>query len=200
MPDAVAVKRGLDVFRAACISHLPADGLGRFIIPGYRHGRDNPVAHAARGTVTALRRWLGSSLDRPKQAPAIRFPDICPLLGLGPGLTPSGDDFLGGIMIALHALEETDFGVQLWDRIHTCSNQVCGPISYAHLSAASKGMGSDALHDAMNAVMNGDREFGHTLLHGIDAIGHTSGWDAMAGVVTVLDEWASRAGNHSQLQ
>ena len=35
---------------------------------------------------------------------AADFDNAEPLLGLGPGLTPSGDDFIGGYLVALHAL------------------------------------------------------------------------------------------------
>lgn len=199
-PGPVSVERGLHAFRAACTDFIPTEGLGRFALPGYRPAREAPVAHAARGTILALRRWVASAIDSPRQVRADRVPDIAPLLGLGPGLTPSGDDFLGGIMIALYALRETEPCAQLWQRIDDSSSLVCGPVSYAHLEAASKGMGSDALHMAMIAVLDGDAQIGNTLLRNLDSIGHTSGWDAMAGVVTTLDEWVHCASRHTPQQ
>jgi len=58
-----------------------------------------PLLRLAWPGIAALADWLAAGGEgMPGDAAAT-------LLGLGPGLTPSGDDFIGGAMIALHALE-----------------------------------------------------------------------------------------------
>ncbi len=121
--------------------------------------------------VADLAHWLGEPHGTPPTA----------LLGRGPGLTPSGDDLLGGTMIALHALDRQDTANRLWQHLEPVTRSHTNPISRALLSAAAKGMGSARLHHAMNAYFTGKNL--DTALAGLDTIGHSSGWDAFAGVV-----------------
>ena len=48
------------------------------------------------------------------------------------------------------------------------------------------GEGLEALHAALDAVLTGASESIVQRLSEIDRIGHCSGWDALAGAVTVL--------------
>ncbi len=57
--------------------------------------------------------------------------------------------------------------------------------------AASEGLGSAGIHRALAAIMEGRPEAVGKALAGIDGIGHSSGWDAMAGIVTTFDAWLS---------
>ena len=59
-------------------------------------------------------------------------------------------------------------------------------LSVAHLSAAAAGRGSAALHAALNALVTGRADDLPAELERIEEIGHTSGWDALAGAVTAL--------------
>ena len=71
------------------------------------------------------------------------------LIGLGPGLTPSGDDLLGGVLITLRALgwpQAADtLGCWLLPRARARTHA----ISYAHLACAAGGEGAAALHDTL---------------------------------------------------
>ena len=104
------------------------------------------------------------------------------LLGLGPGLTPSGDDLLGGLMIALTALDQTGVRDQLWDALRPELEMLTNEISAMHLAVAADGLGSAACHEALNAMLAGTPPD----LDAIDAIGHTSGWDMLAGMAVAL--------------
>jgi hypothetical protein len=108
------------------------------------------------------------------------------LLGLGPGLTPSGDDFLGGLLIALRLLNRDDLAARLWAGLEAAAMRRSVELSVAHLGAAAAGRGGAALHAALNALVTGRADDLPAVLERIDAIGHTSGWDALAGAVTVL--------------
>ncbi|MFN5716397.1 MAG: DUF2877 domain-containing protein, partial [Bradyrhizobium sp.] len=107
------------------------------------------------------------------------------LIGLGPGLTPSGDDLIGGALIALAALGRTECRDALWDRCRALLDGT-NDISRIHLRAAALGYGAAALHDAIHATMSGERAGFRRALTALSAIGHTSGQDAFAGSLIVL--------------
>jgi hypothetical protein len=108
------------------------------------------------------------------------------LLGLGPGLTPSGDDFLGGAMIALAALGEAERAGRLADLALPSAARLTGKISLAHLACAADGEGAAALHRALAVLAGPEPGAMGTALTAIDRIGHCSGWDGLAGAVAVL--------------
>jgi hypothetical protein len=132
---------------------------------------------------------LVRAFRKPDQTTAAGLHWVRPLIGLGPGLTPSGDDFTGGMMIALHGLGETGTCRHLWRPIRRCAEEAGNPISCAHLRAASEGGGSAGIHRALSTILAGRPETIRNSLPGIDRIGHVSGWDTMAGVIVVLDAW-----------
>lgn len=110
---------------------------------------------------------------------------LAELIGLGPGLTPSGDDLLIGALLALAALRRFNERDALWAvcRVHLDRT---GDISRVHLEAAALGYGAAVLHDAINAVMGGDGNGIGPALAAVSAIGHTSGSDGFAGALVVL--------------
>ena len=111
---------------------------------------------------------------------------LAPLLGLGPGLTPSGDDYLGGALVALHATGQPELGWRLWRTLEPQLVVTTGDLSGAHLGAAAEGLGHAALHDLIGAILAGDSEKIREALCAATSIGHTSGWDAVAGAVAML--------------
>ena len=131
--------------------------------------------------------WLIAALGNPDKKIVLTAKTVHPLIGLGPGLTPSGDDYFGGMMIALHAVGETRICRQLWKLVYPGAKDTSNPISCAHLKAASHGEGSETIHRALSAVLKGCPQGIQNCLSGIDHIGHTSGWDIMAGVVIALE-------------
>lgn len=147
--------------------------------------RSGLAASAAYRPMRQLRHMLARSIS----AGSVRDLDIepvLPLIGLGPGLTPSGDDALGGAMIALHCMGCDWLRDALWSRLQSSAATSTGDISYAHLKAAAQGYGHEALHHTLNALLAGRTGDVRASLAAIDAIGHTSGWDALAGAVLAL--------------
>ena len=59
-------------------------------------------------------------------------------------------------------------------------------MSRAHLQAAAIGEGSEALHRVFFALLKADVFKLASEVDAIDRIGHTSGWDTLAGIATVL--------------
>lgn len=110
------------------------------------------------------------------------------LLGLGEGLTPSGDDILTGL--ALIAAHET---FALTDLIPALAASLLGAaerttlLSAVTLQAAIRGRGRERLHDLITAIAAGDRD---RLAHAVTRtteIGHTSGHDILTGIRLALE-------------
>jgi len=112
------------------------------------------------------------------------------MIGLGPGLTPSGDDFLGGLFFAARSLHQAYPGDFFWDE-DAVFDLLCWaktrthPISHAVFSDLALGHGPEPLHDLVGGLLAG-RGFNSILEAAlrVAAIGHSSGWDMLAGAAT----------------
>ena len=103
------------------------------------------------------------------------------LIGLGPGLTPSGDDFIGGMLLAFRSFDYDKIAQTLADWALPVAKTQTNQISYAHLCCAAEGAGAAPLHDFLNAL--GNNQDLTPSLNAIGCIGHSSGWDALAGII-----------------
>jgi hypothetical protein len=110
---------------------------------------------------------------------------LASLVGLGPGLTPSGDDLICGALIALTALNRADLRDALWEKCRGLLGRT-NEISRSHMQAAALGYGASALHAALHATMSGRVEQLYPAIAALATIGHTSGRDAFAGALIVL--------------
>ncbi len=157
-------------------THAPNAGFGSELT-----GR---LTHAAGPGIEALRIWLESatSAEATHEAPPAA---VASLIGLGPGLTPSGDDLLGGTLIALRALGWRGAADALARRILAGARCRTHAISYAHLVCAAAGEGAAALHDTLVALCSPAAPRLGACVEDIAAIGHSSGWDALAGIALV---------------
>jgi len=114
------------------------------------------------------------------------------LVGLGEGLTPSGDDFLGGLLFGLRQQECADFDETWIDRDMvrdwvTSASMLTNRISHAILSDLAAGYGPEPLHAlARETLMGGSCEGIARQAERVIRIGHTSGWDMLAGLSAAL--------------
>jgi len=195
--DPAALARGLACLCDSVPAARAAGGLGPFIDPDHRPGPDDPVGRAAAEPIAVARGWLVDGIsDRPGNGQkdshwATR------LLGLGPGVTPSGDDFLGGMMIALDCLGERILRDRLWATIAPVAPAATNAISLALLRTASEGLGSASLHRAIAGIVRGDAGAIAAALALLGRIGHSSGWDAMAGAALALRAWQESAAGYA---
>jgi hypothetical protein len=112
------------------------------------------------------------------------------LIGLGPGLTPSGDDFLGGLLFAARSLK-TAYPQDFRWREEPVTSLVDGaskgthPISHTILRDHASGHGPEALHEVVASLLKG-QDLDRTLqgVKRLVGIGETSGWDLLAGMLT----------------
>lgn len=177
---------GIALLRRVCSETLPARGLGALLLPT-RDGAVGPASQlegalhrAVSAAVQALGNWLASPTNSWPGPEA-----LAGLLGLGGGLTPAGDDLLGGALIALRALGRHSLADRLVPTLLSLAPRRTGAISVAHLEAATVGSGAAPLHAALDALSRLHRADLEHALRRLDAIGHTSGWDALAGAAAV---------------
>lgn len=157
-------------------------------------GRRLGLPHHCRATVTELARRTACG-DRPAAVAAAEQ-----LLGLGPGLTPSGDDVLSGFLLALRHLAPAaaagralnrplragrtaaaDDAAWLASRITALAPGRTTDLSAALLGHAARGDGCAQAVELINAVA-GNSPVGPALAR-LLAVGHTSGADLGLGVL-----------------
>jgi hypothetical protein len=114
------------------------------------------------------------------------------LIGLGCGLTPSGDDFLGGLLFTINTLrhlyiDELRFlteDLQPW--LETAKSRT-HPISYALLQDHAAGSGVEALHHFVYSFFRqGSTEAILKYARQLENLGHSSGMDLIAGVLMAM--------------
>jgi hypothetical protein len=142
------------------------------------------VLAAAMPGLAALQRLIEASLGGNSRGSCDDL-QIAALIGLGPGLTPSGDDLLGGALVALASLGRDDTRDVLWNACRPHLERT-GEISAAHLRSAARGYAASALHDAIHATMSGRADLVAPAIAALSEIGHNSGRDAFAGAIISL--------------
>lgn len=110
------------------------------------------------------------------------------LVGLGPGLTPSGDDFLVGFFAALHVADAPGarwrtLGKDVAARAAARTNA----ISFAALRAAAEGRMRSTISTLLSESMSGSPASTDAALDAVLAIGSTSGADLAGGAIAGLE-------------
>jgi hypothetical protein len=151
----------------------------RTAIDAPEHALARHWARLAGPRIATFERWLSDVIARAAPSgDAARG-----LLGLGPGLTPSGDDCLVGALALLDCIGERDAHAALGRAIIEALPGATSALSACLLRAAAAGHIGEALHRAVSSVIAGDVD---AAIAAVETIGHSSGWDMMAGVTTTL--------------
>ncbi len=112
------------------------------------------------------------------------------LLGVGGGLTPSGDDYVGGALFARALLSAARPDAAAWrpaaDRVVAAAATRTHPISAALLADLAAGHSWAPLHELVAALAAGPPGDAQAAARRLVALGHTSGWDMLAGVAAGL--------------
>lgn len=115
------------------------------------------------------------------------------LAGLGPGLTPAGDDFLMGAIYASWIIHPPEIARTLAERLAETACLLTTSLSAAWLRAAGRGEAGYVWHSFFEALAGKQlaraREAADTIL----AVGETSGADALAGFYGMFVSWAALA-------
>jgi hypothetical protein len=111
------------------------------------------------------------------------------LIGLGGGLTPSGDDFLGGMLFARRAMQTAyaGSGFSNYEIPVESFRLKTNLISFTLLSDLNNGHAVEPLHHIVNALFREEPlerifSFVLKLMH----IGHSTGWDLLTGLLVGL--------------
>ena len=108
------------------------------------------------------------------------------LAGLGPGLTPSGDDVLMGLMHAWFSRYPAGRAQTASEIVADAAVPRTTSLSAAWLRAAAAGEAGVLWHRLIAATAAGDERELRETIRRILATGHTSGADALAGFVAGL--------------
>jgi len=110
---------------------------------------------------------------------------VAGLIGLGPGLTPSGDDFLVGLLSTFNMENSPGriyqgFGEKIVDVARTLTNE----ISYTALKQASKGRVRESITRLLHSITCGKQEELILSLDKVLNIGSSSGTDIVYGIIS----------------
>lgn len=116
------------------------------------------------------------------------------LLGLGPGLTPSGDDWLAGLVLTLRHLDDDSAPPPALppSAVRAAAREAVQPglttvVSEHMLQHALDGRGARPLHNLLAALAELDPTGAASAVEALLRIGHTSGSDQLCGVLAALD-------------
>ena len=171
--DAEAFGRSLAALLPALAAAAPASGVAPLLrgqAPGF------PLAARHVACLQLARSARSGDADMFVQA-ASR------LLGAGIGLTPSGDDFVGAALFTLRAIDPDN---PRWRaaavELVQCARVRSHAIGAALFSDLAHGKSFAAVHALFMAQPDDARAFAQAAC-ALGAIGHSSGWDMLAGIV-----------------
>ncbi|MDR2391568.1 MAG: DUF2877 domain-containing protein [Planctomycetota bacterium] len=171
--DPIAFPEAYRTLRAAAGRYVPPDTYLAACCYPEKAGR----ARHDSALLAGIRRGLAALRENPRTGAGM-------LIGLGPGLTPSGDDILAGALLTLRVLGFPGAA----DRLAGCvlpRLDHTNRISASHLRAAAAGRGAAVFHELLSSAfaLEGVGE----CFARIGRIGHTSGWDTVLGMFAAID-------------
>jgi len=129
---------------------------------------------------------LVSELQNKRMATAIIH--AASLIGLGPGLTPAGDDFLVGLFTVFNIENHQYFSHHSFcEEVVLHAKALTNDISYMALAKAAAGQVRESIIDLMEALFRGSEEELISSLRRVLAIGSTSGTDIALGIIAGLE-------------
>jgi hypothetical protein len=145
-------------------------------------GKDELFARVARSRIARFRSWLTADATIPDDARGLP-PPVRGLVGLGAGLTPSGDDFLVGSLAVLDAIGQYGPREKLVQAVALIPPGLTSDLSLCLLRTAAAGHVGEMTHRLVSSVTTGEVD---AAIATAATIGHSSGWDLLAGILTTL--------------
>jgi hypothetical protein len=105
------------------------------------------------------------------------------LLGLGTGLTPSGDDLAGAALFGRMLVDRAESWRTIGARLAADARTASHAISAALLADLVAGETFEPLHALAEALAADDAAAAVEAARTLAALGHSSGWDMLTGVV-----------------
>lgn len=119
------------------------------------------------------------------------------LLGFGPGLTPSGDDLCGGALFGRMLVTADPRWHETGKRLAQDARSATHAISAALLADLVAGASFEPLHALADALSAGDDAAAIGAARALAGLGHSSGWDMLAGFMIGVAPERRFLGNHS---
>jgi hypothetical protein len=191
LPFSSIYKRAKEVFRS--LANIIPKGFGQ-LIPGLLQEKINHPFNEGFVDLDPIlqRAWKQIQImvkSNPRQDVEQILKAAEMLVGLGSGLTPSGDDFLGGLFFTFHFMnscypDDVKFDRSPFREFLNRNLTRTNIISQTLLQDLTFGCGPAPLHDFMNSLVS-NKSFTPSLDYdnGITAIGNSTGWDMMTGVL-----------------
>ncbi|MDH4135508.1 MAG: DUF2877 domain-containing protein [Anaerolineae bacterium] len=113
------------------------------------------------------------------------------LVGLGEGLTPSGDDLLGGLLFCVNTIQRLYPGFIDLDSSEKAlfiesAKQRTHLISFTLLKDLTNGQAVEPLHELLHSVLSDRPSDTIGPASCLTRIGHSTGWDLLTGALTGL--------------
>jgi hypothetical protein len=174
--EALRLADGLRSLAGSLAAVREPDGFGRWLA-----GRELQPLLAP---VTARIEALAAAVDQ-DDAVAVTSAAVG-LLGLGPGLTPAGDDLVGGVFFGRRLRAGVPAPGDAWraaaTTLRAAAVEATHPISAALLGDLLDGHGHAPLHDLVRALVAGEGDRARAAAGRLVHIGHSSGWDMLTGL------------------
>lgn len=173
-------------------------GGGRIRLPGVmvratRTWRPTPVPDGEVGRALPEVPATGVWCDRARRlavAVLSGAPDLrsfaAGIVGAGPGLTPSGDDAVCGVLLGLRLAGRPDAAATLW-AVVAPRLAATTSLSAALLHEAAQGYAVPPVVQLGRALLGGDRVRVEAAADVVRRVGHSSGADLLAGLAGCLD-------------
>ncbi|MEG1491408.1 MAG: DUF2877 domain-containing protein [Oscillospiraceae bacterium] len=178
LPDNSAPERPISIdFLCSCLRELmPVGGFADLALPDGSLWKSSLSAQAASHILSRCHELL---LSRNWDYAALKAAD---LLGLGEGLTPSGDDFLCGMLAATDMLGTKDAQLARASLVRELrpSLSKTNDISAAFLDCAINGYFSNAV---ISLACGGNAQ---SVTNDFSKIGHSSGADTLSGIIFLI--------------
>jgi hypothetical protein len=186
-PSATAELRFvLELAREMAAHRAPVGGLAPMLVTG--EGPDDPWLAHARSLVARQLDALAAGDVASAVDPTLE------LIGLGTGLTPSGDDYLVGLLAALEATGDPLHPGLASAIAHGVGGRTTA-VAEAMLGHAVRGEFTERLHDVLIALAGGrPRDLARPIERAM-AYGATSGSDTLVGLFRGLEIAVARAGD-----
>lgn len=113
--------------------------------------------------------------------------EIGRIAGLGVGLTPAGDDFLLGVMMAIWLLTPSSVAERLTMDVSCTVTGKTTLLSESYIKAAGRGEASYQWHELIKAIVAGNKQRLQKAAIQLMRTGSTSGSDALTGFLLACD-------------
>jgi hypothetical protein len=105
------------------------------------------------------------------------------LIGLGYGLTPSGDDFLAGLVMGLYKMGRVKDGQYLANHFNGAATKRTTTVSLTFYRALNQGFVTEPFSELLEVIGSGETKLLVRALERIGKLGATSGWDTLTGIL-----------------